>query len=89
MGELVELLGRFGWLAYHTHDSRHSAAGFPDIIAIRDGRLLAIETKSSSGVVSSDQRAWLVAFAGVPGAAAYVIRPADDLSGLLAIMAGR
>lgn len=34
----TEVLGIFrmhGWLAYHTHDSRKSEAGFPDVFAVR------------------------------------------------------
>jgi Holliday junction resolvase len=84
--ELVELLERFGWRTYHTFDSRRSAAGFPDLIAVKGPRLLAIEVKSEAGVVSLDQRAWLTAFAAVPGVIALVIRPAADLSELAAIL---
>lgn len=86
MAELVDVLGRFGWRSYHTFDSRHSVAGFPDIVAIKGSRLLAIEVKSDTGKVSAEQREWLVAFANVEGVDAFVIRPADDLSELLEIM---
>jgi Holliday junction resolvase len=86
MAELVDLLERFGWLVYHTFDSRRSAPGFPDLIAVKGGRMLALEIKSSTGVVTRDQRSWLTAFAAVPGVLAYVVRPADDLSELAAIL---
>jgi hypothetical protein len=86
MAELVDVLDRFGWLTYHTFDSRRSAPGFPDLIAVRDGRMLALECKSATGKLTTDQRAWLSALAGVPGVACYVVRPADDLAELLAIL---
>ena len=34
---VLDLANRNGWLAYHTHDSRKSAAGFPDVDT-RQGR---------------------------------------------------
>ena len=51
-----------GWLCIHHHDSRHSAAGFPDIIAIRGGELLALECKRTKGKTTPAQETWLAAF---------------------------
>ena len=56
----------FGWsLVYHTHDSRHSTAGFPDAVLIRPGspaqagRILWIECKRGSrDRLSPAQQAW-------------------------------
>jgi len=86
MAQLIDLLTATGWMTYHTFDSRRSTAGFPDLIAIRGARMLAIEVKSEAGRITPEQRAWLVALAAVPGVAAYVVRPADDLSALVAIL---
>ena len=52
-----------GWLSYHTHDSRRSQAGFPDICAIHPGRgvLLFAELKMPGNKPSKKQQAWLEA----------------------------
>ncbi len=48
-----------GWLDYHTHDSRRSTAGFPDLVLARDGRVLIIEAKTEKGRLSKAQAVWL------------------------------
>lgn len=54
-----------GWLAYHTWNSQHSQAGFPDVVAlgVRNGWALLVlaELKTERGTVSLAQRAWLQA----------------------------
>jgi len=84
---VLEVLRREGWIAYHTFDSRRSEPGFPDVIAIRGDRLLALECKTERGRVTQAQRRWLEAFAEVRGAAAYIVRPAADMDEL-AVLAG-
>lgn len=73
-----------GWLFIHHHDSRHSAAGFPDILAIRGGELLAWECKRERGKTTPAQDAWLAGFQAFIEAhdlagfcEARVVRPAD------------
>ena len=58
---VVKLAKAKGWLAYHTHDSRRSEKGFPDLVLIRDGKLLIVELKTESGRVSPEQTVWLCA----------------------------
>lgn len=50
--------------------------GFPDLLCVRPGLILAAELKRDGGRVSAEQKAWLRAFeaAGVP---AYVWMPRD------------
>lgn len=69
-------------LVYHTHDSRRSAPGFPDLVLVssRRKRVMYRELKSSKGRVSADQQAWLGALA-LAGQDVGVWRPADLLSG--------
>lgn len=76
--QVIQLARLRGWRVYHTHDSRHSAAGFPDLVLVRerDGRLLFAELKSNTGRLTLDQRSWLAALraCGVP---AFVWTPED------------
>lgn len=75
---VIEAAGYLGYRVYHTHDSRRSEPGFPDLIALRerDGRRFAIELKTERGEVSPAQADWLTAFSrcGIP---AFVVRPKD------------
>lgn len=71
-----------GWLAYHTHDSRRSQPGFPDLVLVseRRGRVMFRELKTERGRLSDDQRTWLRALTAA-GMDAAVWRPADLLAG--------
>ena len=80
---IVELAGWLGYrLIYHTHDSRHSAAGFPDLVLVGRGRLIFAEVKSAKGELSPQQLAWFAGLLDV-GAEAYVWRPVDWKSGTI------
>jgi hypothetical protein len=75
-----ELAQRYAWpLAYHTHDSRRSAAGFPDWIFARPGRLVALELKTERGRVRPEQAAWIGVLDSVPGCSAAIIHGLPDL----------
>lgn len=74
---VVDLARWHGWRTYHTHDSRRSAAGFPDLVLVRGGRLLFVELKSSSGRVTPAQRVWLADLSACPGVEVHLWRPAD------------
>ena len=71
-------------LYYHTWNSRHSQAGFPDLIALHDGRGLAVELKRETAPAKAEQVAWLHAFGLFPGMRAALWRPSDYLSGRVA-----
>lgn len=64
-----------GWLCYHTRDSRRSESGFPDLVLIRDGLIVA-ELKTADGRLTASQANWLDSFRAC-GIAAYLWRPAD------------
>jgi hypothetical protein len=68
-------------MRYHTHDSRRSPSGFPDLVIVGD-RVLYRELKTAKGKVSDAQAAWLHALV-LAGQDACVWRPADLLSGLI------
>jgi hypothetical protein len=73
-----------GWRPYHTHDSRHSDSGFPDLVLARTatatspGRLIFAELKRATTKTTQDQETWLSVLAHtVPGVEVYLWRPAD------------
>jgi Holliday junction resolvase len=68
-----------GWLYYHTHDSRRSDSGFPDVICIRHGRIVVFELKIQKGKVSMEQLRWLTSWEGC-GAYSRVVRPEPKAS---------
>lgn len=79
----VEKLARFsGWLVYHTHDSRRSPAGFPDLVMVsgKRGRVIYRELKSAAGKLRPEQITWLDELTAA-GEDAGVWRPADLVSG--------
>jgi len=57
--EVVRYARMMGWRLYHTHDSRRSEAGFPDLVLVRRPRLVWAELKSERGRLTDDQRAWI------------------------------
>lgn len=66
----------YGWLWYHTHDSRRCNKGFPDIIAVRGQTMLALELKREDGKATMEQYMWLDALKGT-GARCFVLRPSN------------
>lgn len=67
MAQVIELAQRLKWAVYHTHDSRRSAPGFPDLVMLRDGRMIVCELKTLRGKLTDDQRFWLDQFAQCDG----------------------
>jgi hypothetical protein len=72
---VVEMAKLLGWSAYHTHDSRRSEPGFPDLVLVRD-RVLFRELKMGDGIVTAAQIRWLERLERA-GADAKVWRPLD------------
>lgn len=50
---------------YHTWNSRHSPAGFPDLVIVKEGRQIVIELKVGKGNLSAEQYFWLLEFTTV------------------------
>ena len=58
--EVVRLAKREGWRIYHTHDSRKSAAGYPDLTLVHRVRgLVFAELKVPPNKPTADQLSWL------------------------------
>lgn len=87
---ILDLARALGYLAFHAKDSRRSEPGFPDIVLIGRGRIIAIEAKSEKGKLRGPvqgkhrllpgQQQWLDAF-WQNGGESYVWRPRDWLDG--------
>ena len=74
--QLIALVDMLGGLAYHTYDSRRSAAGFPDLtIVTRDRRVIFSELKVGKRQPTDDQWAWLRA---LPDHSTYLWRAHTD-----------
>lgn len=76
--QLCRALGR---PYYHTHDSRRSPEGFPDVVSVVDGHLIFRELKSASGRCTPAQLRWVSALAQVDRVSAAVWTPDDWLTG--------
>lgn len=74
--QVIELAKAIGYRVYHTHDSRRSETGFPDLCLVGRGRVLFAELKFGAGRLTAVQAGWLEAIraAGTP---AFEWRPAD------------
>lgn len=92
---VVDLARLYGWLVNHQIPLRTKRGwatgtqgdiGFPDIIAVRTGRLVVAELKVKTAV-RPEQAAWLDRFRAVPGAEVFVWKPAD-WDTITAVLAG-
>lgn len=74
---VLRLAGLFGWTPYHTHDSRRSNPGFPDLVLVHPRRgVVYAELKSEKGRPTEDQERWL-ALLREAGQRAYLWRPSS------------
>jgi hypothetical protein len=79
---VVDLAALKGWFCYHTHDSRRSAPGFPDLVMVRPPRVVFAELKrGAKEKPTGDQERWLEALGACPGVETYLWRP-DDWKGV-------
>ncbi len=76
LAEVRKLAKTNGWLCYHTHDSRKSEEGFPDVVLVRDVVIFA-ELKSRTGKPSHAQAIWLRMLERTHQVEVYLWRPQD------------
>jgi hypothetical protein len=76
--QVVELATLYGWLVYHTYDSRRSNPGWPDLVLVRanTGEIVYAELKTDKGKTTPAQDVWLAALRAC-GQEAHVWRPCD------------
>ena len=55
--QVIRHAKRFGWVVYHTYDSRRCEPGFPDLVLVRD-RVLFRELKTEKGKLTKAQSEW-------------------------------
>ena len=82
---VIEYARARAWKVAHFHDSRRQvggkfvgdsdAAGFPDLVMVRDKEILFVELKSEKGRLSSAQLGWCQALIGA--AETCIWRPRD------------
>ena len=85
-------------LIYHTHNSQRSDPGFPDLVLIRDKRLVFAELKYDRGyedwdirtkrkaTISTEQKRWLDGLSRVDGIEVYLWRFPTDVNKILSIL---
>ena len=64
-------------LVYHTHDSRRSVPGFPDLVIVGHGRCIFAELKTERGRLSEAQKEWLASLEECAGVESFVWKPSD------------
>jgi hypothetical protein len=57
--QVIAMCEAFKLWVYHTHDSRRSNPGFPDLVILGTGGHMFRELKSATGKVTVEQQAWL------------------------------
>jgi hypothetical protein len=83
--QVVKLAESYNFKAYHTHDSRRSSPGFPDIVATCGDRKMTVyvELKTETGRIRPEQVEWIRELRR-SGQRAFIARPRhrDDLERL-------
>ena len=86
--QVETILKAHGWRYFHAWSSQHSAAGYPDITAVRPPRLAFLELKREGARPTREQQAWLddIHALGLDQVEDYVVYPSgvDKLSDILA-----
>lgn len=73
---IVEAARYAGWHCYWTWNSKHSPAGWPDLVLLKAGKILVYECKTDKGRPTTPQLECisLLTWAGIP---ARIVRPRD------------
>lgn len=84
--QVITLARLCGWRCVHFRPARTekgwrtagqgNIVGWPDIFAVKDGKIIVMELKIGKAKPTHEQAAWLADFAGA-GVQAFVFTPAD------------
>lgn len=75
--QVITLARLAGFLVYHTHDSRRSEAGYPDLTIAGKGRIIFAELKSERGRLRPEQSIWLATLRQCPGVEVAMWKPSN------------
>lgn len=93
MAQVIQLARLYGYLVYHTHDSRRSAAGFPDLTLARlegeELRVIFAELKTDTGALTREQQEWANVLMHARGGVEYHLWRPADLDAIVATLALR
>lgn len=77
MSHVIGFARLHAWTVYHTHDSRRSVKGFPDLVLAKEGRpVVYAELKTETGKPTAEQQGWLALLRLTPSQA-FLWRPRD------------
>lgn len=86
--QVLDAARYLNWRCYHTFDSRRSAPGFPDVLCVKDGKMICLELKTETGKATLEQEIWIAMLDMVPGVTARIARPSDWDAVLALLRAG-
>ena len=76
MTAVIRLAKEHAWLVYHTHDSRKSFPGYPDLTLAKPGKpVIFSELKVPGGALTLQQHAWLEALTLAEGKEVHLGQP--------------
>ena len=77
MADVMRTARDLGFLVYHTHDSRRSTPGFPDLVLCNGHRVLFVELKRQREKPTREQILWLNLLRHTGKVEVYLWRPKD------------
>jgi hypothetical protein len=87
MAAIRRVARREGWRTYHTHNSKRSEPGFPDLVLVKPPVVLFTEVKRAGEQPTLEQQRWLEALQRCTQVETYVWYP-DDMGTIVARLQG-